>query len=124
MNYRWLRRTFHKHPDDAVLMNYQVKTMLGKDLEPGMLIKEGLVVSVDVTDNDTFWKSPHVTLLRVEDAHYGLLGAQLDLEEEFEIVYERGSRKYQESLHVLFCELMDAAKARAAESEKVLSFLK
>lgn len=97
--------------------------LLGKDLKPGMLIKEGLVVSVDLTSNDSFWKSPHISLLRAEDAHYGLLGAQLDPEEEFEIVHSQGTREYQESLNAIFCELVEAATMRVAESQKVLKFI-
>ena len=97
--------------------------MLGKDLKPGMLIKEGLVVSVDLTSDDNFWKAPHITLLRAEDAHYGLLGAQLDPDQEFEIMHERGTHEYRVSINGIYNELREAVYARNAEAEKVLSFL-
>lgn len=98
--------------------------VLGRNLKPGDLIAEGLVLDVRHDGHGTtFDGHPVMLMILKEDVYYGPVWSQLDLNQEYVIAADRGTTEYNNVVHKMGTELMDAAKARIADTEEVMKFL-
>lgn len=99
--------------------------MLGRNLEPGDLIEEGLILNVEHEDHGTtFDGHPVMLMILKEDVYYGPVWSQLDLNLDYIIAADRGTTEYNAVVHKMGQELIDAAKARMEDAEDVIKFLK
>ncbi len=70
--------------------------MLGKDLKVGMMTTFGVVLGVFHEGDypDGIYEEPHINWMEVQDPHYGTVSSTLQLDDEYEILYEQGTPKY------------------------------
>ncbi len=71
--------------------------MLGKDLRPGHLTTFGLVLKVDHKP-DGIWEGPHVTFMENNNPYYGVVVCPLELEREYELLFQQGTPQYREKV--------------------------
>lgn len=99
--------------------------MLGKELQPGMLTVFGLVLSVSHEGNipDGIWDGPHVTWMEIIDPHWGAVSSTLQMEDEYEILYEQRTPKYREAVKDMISARADSLQHAKTDIDDLLSFL-
>lgn len=99
--------------------------MLGKDLKPGMMIDRGLVLRVDLEGDNAIWAGiPNYTYADINDPYYGPLTGQLLLDDDYPIMYEKGSVGYKRVILELAQALEQAAQDRLKDKDEVLACIR
>ena len=81
-------------------------------LEPGLLTKEGLIVRTGKAGTDKVFKdSDFIKFFEIQDAHYGQCYRSIKNGEEFEILHEIGTKKYEAIIFKLIRERDDCRSA-------------
>lgn len=92
-------------------------------LQPGDLLKFGLIIKVDPKGEDDFWtQEPNATILDPRDSEFGPTTFRL-LCSQYEIVAHRGTNEYNTAVKNLVREQMSYLKDRIELIEKLMEFL-
>ena len=68
-------------------------------LQPGMLIRQlGLILDVDLTNEDEFYSEPNVRFLPIWGTYYGACGTILEKGREYTVLHPIGSNAYRQLL--------------------------
>lgn len=86
-----------------------MRKVKGKDLKVGDLTSRGLILEIDGR-LDFYQGKPNMTFVDINDSYYGPLIGERDPEEEYEILHERGTPEYRNTLIRMMRECMDHAR--------------
>ena len=98
--------------------------MLGKELRPGHMTTFGLVLAVHHEPHGIYEADPSIHWMEVQDPFYGGCSSTLQLEDEYEILYEEGTPQYREKVKYMIRCRADAAKHASKDIEELLQYIK
>ena len=100
--------------------------MLGKELRPGHLTTFGLVLKVahegDVPDG--IYDGPHILWMEVNDPYYGAVSSTLQLEDEYDILYEEGTPQYREAVKKMIDQRAECIEYAQRDIRDLLQYVK